>query len=459
MPGPDSSMLFDVPDAALAAARRAKCERAVERLGAAADGEAAEAIAWTRRSLDAASQASRDAVWCAPDAYFRVRLAAELERAVEAGEARGALAAAAVAAQCDDVAQARDRALASLQWLGLAVHAIEETDADLPVALRLRRASPVPGTALCVDRPSGSDPVDVHGVRDGSPVDGDGASCSSSRAPVVEVGHARVIMQPSMFMVPGFVQGLPDIAFQRDHAELLRKTLSRIQAIAPSQFDDVASSMHVVALKGYDDSDFVNQSHSHFPGAAMLSVVDHADELADKLIHEWAHNRLFGIEESGALLDGREATSAERYYSPWRDDKRALRGILHAVFVHIHVMPYWLACVEQGALAGEEHRFACDRLARYALQLRIGLGQLDRFAAWTERGRAFRAWAAARIDQLDAARQAAGVTDEAAARIVRVDGTIHPERRLDVTYATVRDAVEAHAVHCDGVAALDVIAG
>ena len=67
------------------------------------------------------------------------------------------------------------------------------------------------------------------------------------------------------------------------------------------------------------------------PGTSYInmwgkSVVD----LADDLLHETAHHRLHGLEETEGPLDLDDGEP--RYFSPWRRSIRPLHGILHAAY-------------------------------------------------------------------------------------------------------------------------------
>ena len=57
-------------------------------------------------------------------------------------------------------------------------------------------------------------------------------------------------------------------------------------------------------------------------GAFIVGFVANPWELADTLIHEMSHGRLFALEDAGSLFDEAacDPLGDERYYSPWRDD-------------------------------------------------------------------------------------------------------------------------------------------
>jgi len=92
----------------------------------------------------------------------------------------------------------------------------------------------------------------------------------------------------------------------------------------------------------------VSFSDNSVPGALFVSVmqgkriIDPYD-LADSLIHEHRHQKLYLLErrfpttEPGALVT-----------SPWREDPRPSSGLLHAVFVFVELRRFWEHVRDQG---------------------------------------------------------------------------------------------------------------
>jgi hypothetical protein len=124
---------------------------------------------------------------------------------------------------------------------------------------------------------------------------------------------------------------------------------------------------------------------SDLPGAFILGAVRQPYWLADALIHELLHNRLFFIIERGELLERGKGAERSEFYSPWRDDLRPLSGLLHAVYVYVGVAKFWLVCA-RGESAGTHRQYAEDQAVRAVLNLKLGLAQLGRHATFTESG-------------------------------------------------------------------------
>ncbi|MGA9582286.1 MAG: cyclophane-forming radical SAM/SPASM peptide maturase YhhB [Allosphingosinicella sp.] len=101
----------------------------------------------------------------------------------------------------------------------------------------------------------------------------------------------------------------------------------------------------------------VSFSDNSVPGALFVSVMQgdrviDAYDLADSLIHEHRHQKLY-------LLERRFPTTepGELVVSPWREDLRPASGLLHAIFVFVELRRFWEHVRDDGA----------ERLRRRAL--------------------------------------------------------------------------------------------
>lgn len=85
----------------------------------------------------------------------------------------------------------------------------------------------------------------------------------------------------------------------------------------------------------------VSFSDNSVPGALFVSIlqsgnlIDHYD-LADSLIHEYRHQKLYLFERQHPTTH--PGTLVE---SPWREDLRPASGLLHAIFVFIELRRFW----------------------------------------------------------------------------------------------------------------------
>lgn len=87
----------------------------------------------------------------------------------------------------------------------------------------------------------------------------------------------------------------------------------------------------------------VSFSDNSVPGALYVSVrqgeglIDPYD-LADSLIHEHRHQKLYLLERHGPTVEPTKMTVR----SPWREDPRPPSGLLHAVFVFVELQRFWI---------------------------------------------------------------------------------------------------------------------
>ena len=166
-------------------------------------------------------------------------------------------------------------------------------------------------------------------------------------------------------------------------------------------------------------------------------------ELAAYVLHEHAHNLLFAIETVDPVLAGEQGDyEGPPIYSPWRHDLRPMRGLVHAVFVHLPVCAFWLS-VLRDPQTQELRSYARDQLTRFLIQTDVGLDTIDRQASLTEYGTAIMS-----AVKREAARLRALALDEGldADRpgLVCCNGGFQPELRAGHPVA-LRESLIAHA--------------
>ncbi|WP_433245114.1 HEXXH motif domain-containing protein [Streptosporangium sp. CA-135522] len=119
-------------------------------------------------------------------------------------------------------------------------------------------------------------------------------------------------------------------------------------------------------------------------GAVASSPPADAAALAETVIHETQHSKLFALMDLFQLL---EDDGAGLHYSPWRDDPRPLTGLLHGAYSFVGVTGFWnwhRTLVDQG-----EARFAHFQFARHLRQTGYAAGILLASGRLTPYGEAF----------------------------------------------------------------------
>lgn len=119
----------------------------------------------------------------------------------------------------------------------------------------------------------------------------------------------------------------------------------------------------------------VSFSDNSVPGALYVSVRKSTEwidpyDLADSLLHEHRHQKLYLLERLIPLVEPTSMTVA----SPWREDPRPPSGLMHAVFVFIELRRFWLSVLADGP-AGLQSR-AKSQIAETNARLAEGITTL-----------------------------------------------------------------------------------
>jgi HEXXH motif-containing protein len=117
---------------------------------------------------------------------------------------------------------------------------------------------------------------------------------------------------------------------------LVLKAFSMIQDSWVEMARNISATIRMVHIvrSPFPDLHMSCSNHSFF-GSILVSTGDEY-QLAEAFVHEYSHNILDRIIETGELFDG-DIPTDEIFYSPWRNDKRHISGVLHAVFVFSNV--------------------------------------------------------------------------------------------------------------------------
>lgn len=116
-----------------------------------------------------------------------------------------------------------------------------------------------------------------------------------------------------------------------------------------SEMQAACSAIQFIRDPSADPRKIVSFSDNSVPGTLYVSIsqgdrlIDPYD-LADSLIHEHRHQKLYLLERYAPTV---EHTSAQ-VVSPWREDLRPPSGLLHAVFVFVELRRFWLHVREHG---------------------------------------------------------------------------------------------------------------
>lgn len=349
-------------------------------------------------------------VWLDPTAYFWARNAYELVQLCLNGEPLPSFF------QAYGEAIGRQSTIDILDWhlqdfkrFVLAAYYLENRDLSFlnPYCPRLPLA--LPGTSLFI---AGDIPIKIQGWFQGQLVlqtatqtvqlspnaDTPGAeSITMGTCPIVQQGDYTLPLQVYSFNLPAFDDSTPalaaGLAYQSEQIPLVQTALALIRQYHSRTFEQLQRFIRLMAFKPQEAGDYGNLSYSDLPGALICSAIANPYEFAETLIHEFHHNRLFCIEEISPILltTDRLPDKASAYYSPWRNDPRPLRGILHALYVYTPVCEFWLNLYRSDSLNNSTDErlkdYVSAQLIVLTLQLQIGLDQLGRYGQFSDMGR------------------------------------------------------------------------
>ena len=126
--------------------------------------------------------------------------------------------------------------------------------------------------------------------------------------------------------------------------ELLARSLDLIQA-NPSVHGTVTAlcrSLHVLVAAARDfDASYSDPClpFSVFVSCPLTTERNRVERLTENLVHEALHLQLSLVESVDALIV--EASDGETILSPWRNEPRTVRGLLHAVYVFGNLRCFW----------------------------------------------------------------------------------------------------------------------
>jgi HEXXH motif-containing protein len=364
-----------------------------------------------------------------PYAHFWIRIAFELVQAAVRGAAlpRSAAALARELASDDPRAALRFH-LAQFARLAVGAALAAGAKLELPAPLDAGPNVALPGADAAIEAGA---PVRIAAVADGRVLDAAGRALPLVACPVARCSELALPLQAHGYSVPGMSWAPPavhsDLAFQAAHVPLVERALALVARHAPRTFAQLPALLRWLAINPIREEYGENfASDSELPGAIAVLGIQHPHVIASATVHESHHNRLFFLEELEPLLEGERLGTQDEavHYSPWREDPRPLRGVLHAVYVFVPEGRFWLDVLQSAAEADPVRRLARDRCARIPIQLALGLHQLERHARFTPRGAAAFARLAADARALAAEMRARVDPGRTQATYIQPDGAL-----------------------------------
>lgn len=133
-------------------------------------------------------------------------------------------------------------------------------------------------------------------------------------------------------------------------AEVIRDALGIIQTLLPGMYEEMGLLLQTITPLQAIHPGLPSSSNSAMTGAIWYTATEVPTLLAEMLIHEHSHNKLFLMQDIDPFLDpAYHGTGWEdcSYYSPWRDDPRPLNGIFHGYVVFSEAALFWAHRLKQ----------------------------------------------------------------------------------------------------------------
>jgi HEXXH motif-containing protein len=174
----------------------------------------------------------------------------------------------------------------------------------------------------------------------------------------------------------------------------LRAGLGLVEEHLPGLRAELDVGLSLVVPVGFDAERHLSASYAEAIGTIYLSLHPRALTLAEAIIHEFSHNKLYALLEHGPLL---ENAWSPLYGSPLRPDPRPLHGVLLAVHAFLPVARMLESMLSAGTgeverrlrqVAAGNHAGA-ETLRLHARPTELGKGLLAELLRWDDY---FRRW-------------------------------------------------------------------
>ena len=115
----------------------------------------------------------------------------------------------------------------------------------------------------------------------------------------------------------------------------------------------------------------ISYSHPDIPFSIFFSICDDDSiisdlRVAESILHESMHLMLTLIEYQCDLI---VPNSQETFYSPWREEQRLVRGVLHGMFVFKTIQDFYILLSNSFSKFSQEHAFLMFRIVEIENEL------------------------------------------------------------------------------------------
>lgn len=193
-----------------------------------------------------------------------------------------------------------------------------------------------------------------------------------------------LVEEPEFERLQGFydehgLEPLPAAELLTGHVvSKLQRALAVLAEVAPAYACVRTLVRSVQVLRQPDPEIDVSYSHPAVPFSIFVTVCDEDSPLAalrvaEAVLHETMHLHLTLLE---AVVDLVLPSSMALYYSPWREEDRPIRGVLHGLFVFRAVHDFYAARLAASEHSLNEREFMVARIQA----IRQEINSLDSFS-------------------------------------------------------------------------------
>lgn len=191
-----------------------------------------------------------------------------------------------------------------------------------------------------------------------------------------------LVEEPEFERLQGFydehgLEPLPATELLTGHVvSKLQRALAVLAEVAPAYACVRTLVRSVQVLRQPEPEIDVSYSHPAVPFSIFVTVCDEDSPLAalrvaEAVLHETMHLHLTLLE---AVVDLVLPGSSALYYSPWREEDRPVRGVLHGLFVFRAVQAFYQALIAEAEYASDLTEFASERISAITQEVQLLTG-------------------------------------------------------------------------------------
>jgi len=137
----------------------------------------------------------------------------------------------------------------------------------------------------------------------------------------------------------------------------------------------------IQVIKADDEETDISYSHPEIPFSIFASICSDNTlrsnlRVAESILHEALHLKLTLIEDQIPLI---KPFDGNLYFSPWRDEKRPARGVLHGLFVFKGILDYFKIIINRA-----EVQLECNYIESRINQITTDIFSLQAFISCSD---------------------------------------------------------------------------